>query len=73
MMLYFVPPWIEPTVTTAGSSGSFSRDTSVWIASTVRAAITTGSTVLSGAAPWPPRPKMVRSTESTLAIAYPGT
>ena len=38
----------------------------------MRAAITTGSTVLSGAAPWPPRPKMVRSTESTLAIAYPG-
>ena len=38
-MLYFVPPWMEPTVRTAGSSGSFSRETSVCQASTVRAAM----------------------------------
>jgi len=69
MMLYLDPPWIEPTVRTAGSSGSFSREISVCQASTVRAAITTGSTVASGCAPWPPFPYSHTSTESTLASA----
>src|SRR5207248_1639470 len=40
----------------------------VWMARTVRAAITIGSTVVFGFAPCPPRPKIVMSTESTLAI-----
>ena len=72
MMLYLVPPWIDPTVSTTGSNGSFSRETSVCQPSTVFAAITIGSTVASGCAPCPLLPKSVTSTESTLASAYPG-
>ena len=56
MMLCFVPPWIDPTVTTAGSIGSISRATIVCRTMTMRAAITIGSTVLCGEAPCPPRP-----------------
>ena len=48
MMLCLVPPWMEPTVTTAGSSGGFSRLTSVCSERMVRAASTMGSTVVCG-------------------------
>ncbi len=66
MMLPTVPPWIEPTVTTPNSFGSFSRLTTVWTSTTKRAAIATGSMVLSGAEPWPPRPLNVISSQSEL-------
>src|SRR5471032_1694209 len=46
MMLATVPPWIAPTVITAGDNGLVSRETMVWMASTERAAMTMGSTVL---------------------------
>ena len=71
-MLCFVPPWIEPTVTTAGSIGFISRLTIVCRSRTSLAAITIGSIVLSGLAPCPPRPFMVMSTLSTLASVKPG-
>ena len=51
MMLCLLPPWIEPTVTTAGSVGLVSRLTSVCRSRTIRAASTIGSTVVCGAAP----------------------
>ena len=72
MTLCFAPAWKEPTETTAGSNGSFSRETSAWSATTVRAAMRTGSTVRCGIAPCPPLPWIVRSTESTEAKAGPG-
>src|SRR6266852_3700590 len=56
MMLLLVPPWIEPTLTTAESWALISRETMVCRATTVLAASSTGSTVLCGLAPWPPRP-----------------
>src|SRR5262249_35143488 len=71
MMLCLVPPWIEPTVTTAGSRGLVSRLTSVCRSSTMRAAMTMGSMVVCGAEPWPPLPWTTMSTESTLASASP--
>ena len=43
MMLCFVPPWIEPTVTTHGSSGFTSRLTIVCRSRMIRAASTIGS------------------------------
>jgi len=46
MMLATVPPWMLPTVITAGSMGFFSRETMVCRPRMRRAAITTGSTVL---------------------------
>ncbi len=51
MMLRLVPPWNEPTVTTAGSSGESSRLTMVCNASTNWDARTIGSLVDCGAAP----------------------
>ena len=51
MMLYFVPPWIEPTVITVGSSGLISRATTDCSVTTMRAAMSTGSIVASGRAP----------------------
>ncbi len=56
MMLPTVPPWIAPIVTTPNSFGSFSRLITVCTSTTKRAAIVIGSTDLSGAEPWPPRP-----------------
>jgi hypothetical protein len=64
MMLFLVPAVTYPTVTTANSPGLTSRATIVCSASTVRAAITIGSTVVCGAEPWPPLPKMVMRSES---------
>ena len=71
MMLCLVPPWIEPTVTTAGWIGLISRLTIVWRSSTSRAARAIGSTVFWGIAPWPPFPFTRTSTEVELAIAGP--
>src|SRR5207248_207080 len=51
MMLCLVPPWIEPTVTTAGSVGSISRLTMVCRSTMTKAARTIGSTVRCGQAP----------------------
>ncbi len=73
MMLAAVPPWIEPTVTTAGSTGSMRRLTIVCTAVTNWAAITIGSLVTCGRAPCPPTPRITTSTVSTLANAYPST
>ena len=56
MMLCLVPPWIEPTVTTAGSSGLCSRETIVCRPRSMRAAMTIGSIVVCGVEPWPPLP-----------------
>ena len=67
MMLCLVPPWIEPTVTTAGSLGSISRLTIVWRSTITSAARTIGSTVRCGQAPWPPLPRMMTLTEVELA------
>ena len=71
MMLNAVPPWIEPMVTTAASSGEISRDTTVCSASTMRAAATMGSAVSCGAAPCPPRPSTSISKWSTAAMSAP--
>ena len=67
MMLCFVPPWIDPTVTTAGSRGCTSRLTIVCSAMTICDASTIGSFDACGCEPWPPCPRTVMSTESTLA------
>jgi len=48
MMLHLLPPWIEPTVTTAGSKGDFSRLVMVCSARISCAEMTTGSLVVSG-------------------------
>jgi hypothetical protein len=71
MMLATVPPWMLPTVITAGSIGLFSRDTIVCKPRIVRAAITMGSTVVWGAAACPPRPKIVISIVSAEARKRP--
>ena len=47
-MLCLVPAWKLPTVTTAGSSGSFSRLTRVCSVVTIRLASTIGSLVVCG-------------------------
>ena len=71
MMLNAVPPWIQPIVTTAESSGEISRDTTVCSASTMRAAATIGSAVSCGAAPCPPRPSTSIAKWSTAAMSAP--
>ena len=71
MMLALVPAWMVPTVMTAASNGETSRETIVCSARTVRAAITTGSIVVSGRAPWPPAPKIVTRMVSLLLSTGP--
>ena len=51
MMLFFVPAWIDPTVTTPTPRGSTSREAMVCRRITVAAAITTGSIVVCGREP----------------------
>ncbi len=51
MMLFFVPARRAPTVTTAVSAAGTSRETMPCRRSTVAAAITTGSMVVSGREP----------------------
>ena len=70
-MLFLSPAWIEPTVTTATSRGSTSRETIVCRRITVAAAITTGSIVECGREPWPPRPRSVTVSPSDAAICVP--
>ena len=71
-MLFFRPAWTEPTVTTATSRGSTSRETIVCSRMMVAAAITTGSMVACGREPWPPRPRSVTVRPSEAAICVPG-
>ncbi len=71
MMLLWVPPLIIPTVTTAGCVGKVWRLTIVWIARTNCEAMTMGSLVDAGIAPWPPTPRMVTKTVIAPAIAGP--
>ena len=71
MMFALVPAGRRPTVTTAKSAAATSRDTTVWSRITIAAAITTGSTVVSGMDPWPPRPWSVIRTVSVAAYAGP--
>ena len=70
-MLFFSPAWIEPTVTTATSRGSTSRETIVCRRITVAAAMTTGSIVECGREPCPPRPSSVTVRPSDAAIWVP--
>ncbi len=48
MTLPLVPPWMAPTVSTAGSMGEISRLTMVCRAMMMRAESTTGSMVVCG-------------------------
>jgi hypothetical protein len=59
MMFGLLPAWTDPTDTTAASVMPISLETTVWSRITVAAAITTGSTVVCGDEPWPPRPNRV--------------
>jgi hypothetical protein len=61
---------MEVTLTTAGLSGGTLRETMVCNAVTICAAATTGSIVVSGAAPCPPLP--VNLTENNSAPAMTG-
>src|SRR5579862_951788 len=72
MMLCFVPAWNGPTVTTAFVPGGSLRLTIVCSDITISEAITIGSTVFCGQAPWPPFPVTTRSRLSVLADANPG-
>ena len=71
MMFSALPPWIAPMLTTPNSCGSFSRLITLCRSTTKRAAIITGSMVLSGAEPWPPRPLKVISSPSELDVIGP--
>ena len=68
-MFRFVPPWMEPTVITAGSSADVSRLTIFCRARTISDATTTGSFVRSGVAPCPPTPRTVMSTRRDWPVA----
>jgi hypothetical protein len=59
MTLWTVPALSFPTVRTKGSTGSTSREATVWRATMAWAATRMGSTASWGLAPWPPRPRMV--------------
>jgi hypothetical protein len=71
MMLPAEPAWIEPTVITPNSAGSFSRLITLWTSTTKRLAIMIGSMVALGLAPWPPRPLKVISMLSELESQVP--
>ena len=71
MMLPTEPPLIAPMVTTPNWVGSFSRLITVCTSTTKRAAMAIGSSALSGAAPWPPRPLKVISSASALDETMP--
>lgn len=72
MMFSLVPLCRDPTVTTAAWFAPTSRETTVWRRITTAAAITTGSTVFSGADPWPPRPKSRTAKLSEALMTAPG-
>ena len=71
MMLWAVPPWIMPTVSTAGWNGSTFRATTCCSRVMICAAVTTGSTVWWGQAPCPPRPVTVTRSSSGAAMTGP--
>ena len=71
MMFDLVPACSDPIVSTTGSSPDTSRDTTVCSRSTVAAASTTGSTVVSGREPCPPCPNSRTVNESMPAIVVP--
>ena len=71
MILGALPASIAPMVTTPKAAGSFSRLMTVCTSSIKRAAMTTGSIVRSGIAPWPPRPLKVISSESAVVVVAP--
>ena len=71
MMFSLVPARRVPIVSTAVSVPAISRDTTVCSRITVAAAITIGSTVVSGREPWPPLPCNVIRIESVPANAGP--
>ena len=73
MILYCVPDFKEPTVTTAPSIGSNSLATIVCIFITKSAAITVASTHWCGFAAWPPLPIKVIEKRSVCAILAPGS
>ena len=72
-MLAAVPPWITPTVTTAGMVGLTSRDTTVCNCATSIAAATMGSIVVCGYAACPELPRTTISKRSDAARQAPCT
>lgn len=72
MTLAVSPAWNDPTVTTARSPGATSRATTDCTRWTNDAAMTIGSTVVSGREPWPPLPWKVISRLSAAAMHAPG-
>ena len=71
MTLKRVPPVNLPTVTTAVSIGSSSRETRLWRFCTMAAPITTASTARCGCAPWPDLPITLTLKRSPEAIIAP--
>ena len=67
------PAWIAVIETTAGSSGSITRETMVCAAVTIAAAATIGSRARCGKAAWPPPPSTVMWNLPVDAIAGPRT
>lgn len=73
MMFGAVPASIRPTVSTADSRGAISRLTTLWSRVTRYAAVSTGSTVVSGRDPCPPRPCTTISMSVVADRISPGT
>ena len=72
MTLPAVPPWMAPTVSTAGWAGERSRVISVCRALPIWKLTATGSTERCGRAAWPPLPVMVSTKPSVAAVIGPG-
>ena len=72
MTLVAVPAWNWQVDSTAESSGSTRRATSVCNASTICAPTTTGSMARCGRAAWPPLPAIRMTKSSVLAQTWPG-
>lgn len=73
MMLALAPAASEPTVSTANSPGSTSRETTVCRRKTIDDANTTGSTAVCGIDPCAPRPWIVILSESPAESTGPAT
>ena len=56
MMLWRLPPWMDPMVSTLGFWASICRETTSWRACTISAAMGMGSMPVCGYAPWVLRP-----------------
>ena len=72
MTLPAVPPWMAPTVSTAGCAGERSRVMRVCRALPIWKLIATGSTERCGRAAWPPLPVIVSTKPSVAAVIGPG-